>query len=253
MHENPLKEKLRKKEPLAGCIIQGALPALVEMCGLAGMDFVFIDAEHSPVSERECEDMVRAAEIRNTVPIVRPPNCEPSTVLRFMDIGAMGVILPSINTRDEAIKGVQAAKYYPQGIRGLAASRASDYGMLKPMSEYVAEANQETIVWAMIEKVEALENLEEILTVEGIDGLILGTSDLSQSLGVPGKGQDPKVTEAYNRFVVSCSKAGMPMGAVVRPWETVRQHLDAGVTILLCASYGLFSSAAKNFVAQFKK
>jgi len=122
MHKNPLKEKLRNKQPLAGCIIQGALPAMVEICGLVGMDFVFIDAEHSPFSERDCEEMIRAAEIRNIVPIVRPPDCEPSTVLRFMDIGAMGVILPSVNSKEEAEKGVQAVKYYPRGIRGLAAA-----------------------------------------------------------------------------------------------------------------------------------
>jgi 4-hydroxy-2-oxoheptanedioate aldolase len=253
MYKNPLKEKLKSRQPLAGCLLQGALPAMVEICGLAGMDFVFIDAEHGPLSERDCEELVRAAEIRNTVPIVRPPDCEHATILRYLDIGAMGVILPSVNSKEEAEKGVKAVKYYPRGIRGLSASRASDYGLRKPMFDYVVEANQETIVWAMIEKVEALENLEEILTVDGIDGLILGTSDLSQSLGVPGKGQDAKVTEAYNRFVRVCSKADMPMGAVVRPWETVQQHLDAGVTILLSVAYGLFAGAAKNYVAQFKK
>lgn len=253
MYTNPLKQKLRDKKPVSGCIIQGALPACVEICGLAGIDFVFLDAEHGPLSERECEEMVRAAEVRGIVPLIRVPNLEPDTILRFMDIGAMGIILPGISTREEAERAVHAVKYHPQGSRGLSAGRSADYGMRKPLSEYVTEANAQTVILAIIEKSAAISNLAEILSTDGLDGAILGTNDLSQNMGFPGQGNHPKVQEACKDFIEIGLKTGKPLGTVVRPGETVQQHLDAGLTILVSSAYGLFAGAAKRFVADFNK
>jgi len=252
MYKNLLKEKMHRREPVAGCMIQGFLPAFVEICGLAGFDFIFIDAEHGALSPKDCEELVRAAEVRNTVPLIRVPNCEPDTILGFMDIGAMGIILPGVSTKEEAEKAVRAIKYYPQGNRGLNAVRASDYGMTKPLSEYVVDANQETIVLAIIENTEAIENLTDILSVDGLDGVILGTSDLSQSLGVPGQGKHPKVQEAYHRFLKEGLKTGKSIGTVVRPGETVKGYLDAGFSILITSAYSLFGNEAKRFVKEFE-
>lgn len=252
MYKNQLKEKLQKKEPVSGCMIQGFLPALVEICGLAGFDFVFLDAEHGPFSPQDCEELVRAAEVRNTVPLIRVPNSESDTVLRFMDSGAMGIILPGVSTRQEAEKAIRAVKYYPLGNRGLNAVRASDYGMVKSLAEYVAEANRETVVLAIIENTAAIDNLADILSIDGLDGVILGTSDLSQSLGVPGQGKHPKVEAAFNKFVKEGLRAGKPIGTVVRPGETMQEYLDAGLSILLTSAYSLFGSEAKRFAGQLK-
>lgn len=252
MYKNLLKEKMGRGEPVAGCMIQGFLPAFVEICGLAGFDFIFIDAEHGALSPKDCEEMVRAAEVRNTVPLIRVPNADPDTILSFMDIGAMGIILPGVSTKEEAEKAVRAVKYYPQGNRGLNAVRASDYGMTKPLAEYVVDANQETIVLAIIENTTAIKNLAEILSVDGLDGVILGTSDLSQSLGVPGQGKHPKVQEAYQLFVAEGIKAGKPIGTVVRPGEMVKGYLDAGLSILITSAYSLFANEAKRFVEEVK-
>jgi len=252
MYKNSLKEKMKMHEPVAGCMIQGFFPALVEICGLAGFDFIFIDAEHGALSPSECEELVRAAEVRHTVPLIRVPNSEPDTILRFMDIGAMGIILPGVSTREEAEKAVRAVKYYPQGSRGLNAVRATDYGMTTPLSEYVVDANQETIVLAIIENTTAIENLADILSVDGIDGLILGTSDLSQSLGVPGQGKHPKVQEAYHKFLKEGLKTGKSIGTVVRSGEAVQEYLDAGLSILITSAYSLFGNEAKRFVGEFK-
>jgi len=252
MYKNPLKEKMHRHEPIVGCMIQGFLPAFVEICGLVGFDFIFIDAEHGSLSPKDCEELVRAAEVRNTVPLIRVPNLEPDTILRFMDIGAMGIILPGVSTKEEAEKAVRAVKYYPQGNRGLNAVRASDYGMTKPLSEYVVDANQETIVLAIIENSTAIKNLAEILSVDGLDGAILGTSDLSQSLGVPGQGKHPKVQEAYHLFIKEGLQSGKSIGTVVRPGETVEGYLDAGLSILITSAYSLFGNEAKRFVSQFK-
>lgn len=253
MYKNRLKEKLQKRELSSGCMIQGYFPALVEICGLAGFDFVFLDAEHGALTPNNCEELVRAAEVRGIVPLIRVPNAASDTILRYMDIGAMGIILPGVSTKAEAEAAVRAVKYYPQGNRGLNAIRASDYGMTMPLSDYVVEANQETIVLAIIENTEAIENLEEILSVDGLDGVILGTADLSQALGVPGKGKHPLVLEAYQRFVNEGLKASKPIGIVVRPGESVKEYLDAGFTILLTSAYSLFGNEAKRFVSQLKQ
>ena len=252
MNKNLLKEKLYRREPVTGCMIQGLFPALVEICGLAGFDFVFLDAEHGALSPRDCEELVRAAEVRNTVPLIRVPNSEPDTILRFMDIGAMGIILPGISTKDEAEKAVRAVKYYPQGNRGLNAVRASDYGMKKPLLEYIVDANRETVVLAIIENSTAIENLAAILAVDGIDGVILGTSDLSQSLGVPGQGKHPKVQEAYRKFVKEGLRTSKAIGTVVRPGENMQEYLDAGLSLLLTSAYSLFAKEAKRFVEELK-
>lgn len=252
MYKNTLKEKLQSKEPVSGCMIQGNIPALVEICGLAGFDFIFIDAEHGPISPKDCEELVRAAEVRNTVPVIRVPNSRPDTILRFMDIGAMGIILPGVSTKEEAEQAVRAVKYYPQGSRGLNSVRATDYGMTTPLADYVVEANKETIVLAIIENTMAIENLDDILSVDGLDGVILGTSDLSQSLGVPGQGKHPKVQAAYHQFVKAGLKSGKPIGTVVRPGENVKDYLGAGLSILITSAYSIFGNGAKRFVAEFK-
>lgn len=252
MYKNRLKDKLQNCEPVSGCMIQGPYCALVEICGLAGFDFIFLDAEHGPLTPADCESLARAAEVRGVVPLIRVPNANPDTILRYMDTGMMGVIVPGISTREEAEGAVRAVKYYPQGDRGLNAVRTSDYGMAKPLSEYVVEANRETMVLAIIENTTALANLPGILSVEGIDGVILGTADLSQSMGVPGHGSHPKVIEASREFVKTGLGCGKPIGTVVRPGESVKQYLDSGFTILLTNAFTLFGAAAKKFVSAFE-
>ena len=250
MYKNQLKQKLQQRVPVAGCMIQACLPSLVEICGLAGFDFVFLDAEHGAISAKDCEELVRAAEVRKTVPLVRVPNAEPDTILRFMDVGAMGIILPGVSTRQEAEQAVRAVKYYPQGMRGLNAVRASDFGMTKPLSEYVQEANRETVILTIIENSIAIENLADILAVDGIDGAILGTGDLSQSLGVPGQGKHPKVLDATRQFIDVGRGTGKPIGTVVRPGESAQEYLDKGLTIMIASANSLFGNAAKSFVSE---
>ena len=253
MYKNKLKEKMQRGELLTGCMVQGAFPALVVICGLAGFDFVFLDAEHGALSARDCEELVRAAEVRSAVPLVRVPNAAADTILRYLDVGAMGIILPGVSTKEDAEQAVRAAKYHPQGQRGLNAVRASDYGMTQSLADYVKEANRETIVLAIIENGHALENLPKILAVDGLDGVILGTADLSQSLGVPGQGQHPSVRAAYETFVAEGLKSGKTIGTVVRAGECAADYRAAGVSMLISSAYSLFGTAAKRFVTEAKE
>ena len=167
MRHNTMKEKLQKGELVTGCMLQGYLPSLVEICGLAGFDFVFLDAEHGPLSPEDCEGLARAAEVRGVTPLVRVPDLQESTLLRYLDVGAMGVILPGVSSVQEAREAVAAVKYHPLGKRGLNGVRASGYGMERPLADYAQEANRETVVLAIIENTAAMEALPEILQVEG--------------------------------------------------------------------------------------
>ena len=249
MYKNELKRKLQNGQPVMGCIVQGALPALVEIIGLAGFDFVFIDSEHGPLSVGDCQHLVRAAEVRHVIPVIRVPENRPGIILRHMDIGAMGIIVPHIDGPEDVEAAIQAVKYCPRGERGLASSRASDYGMGRPRPEYVQEANDETLVFAIIESKEAVDRIEEILAVDGLDAAVVGTSDLSQSLGLPGQVHHPRVEAAFERVLDIGIKMGKPIGATVRGGETAKQYFDRGVSIALTTAYSLFKTAAKQFVA----
>jgi len=250
LYINSLKEKMKKGVPITGCMISAALPALVEISALAGFDFVFIDAEQGPLSEKDCEILVLAAEARGIVPLIRVPQNSPEVVLRYMDVGAMGIIMPGVKNREEAERVVRSVKYFPRGERGLTASRASDYGMGKPMSEYVVEANRETIVMAIIESREAIENIREILSVDDLDGVIMGAGDLSQDMGYPGQTGHPEVEAAFQKALDMGLGSGKAFGSVLRAGETPDKYLNRGVNILLTSAFSLLAHGAKGFVSK---
>ena len=250
MYVNKLKEKIRSGGYATGSIIQGALPALVEISGLAGFDFVFIDAEHGPMSVRECEELVRAAETVGTVPLIRTRELNEGLILRYMDIGAMGIIVPGIRSKEEAEEAVRCVKYYPRGNRGLSATRSADFGVGMPMKDYAAMANEQTIVAVVIESAEAVDHIEEILGVDGMDFAIIGTSDLSQDLGHPGESKHPEVNAYFEKAVREGSKTGKPICGVVRGGETAQTYYKQGCRMAVKGAYGLFGGACKNFVKE---
>jgi 4-hydroxy-2-oxoheptanedioate aldolase len=248
MYKNAVKERFQNKEPVLGCIINGAYPALVEMIGLAGFHFVFIDAEHGSLSVSECEELVRAAELRHIVPLIRTPENNPKMILRYLDIGAMGIIIPEVNSKEEAESAVQAVKYAPIGNRGLATMRCADYGYGISRSEYLQEANRETLVIALIESTQGVEQAEEILSVQGVDAVMIGTSDLSMSLGVFGQVDHPLVLEASHKVLGLGQKVGKPVGIIVYEGESPRMYFDQGFSFAYITLNALIKSAASDFI-----
>lgn len=248
MYKNTLKDKWARGEKTTGIIVGAPLPALVEISGLAGFDFVFIDAEHGPLSVSQCEDLVRAAEAKGTIPIIRVRQNDLELILRYMDIGAMGVIVPGVRNKEEAEAVVKAIKYRPRGDRGLAATRSSDYGLGMPLKDYVKFANEETIALVSCENVDAVENIEEILSVDGLDGTFIGANDLSQDLGVPAQTNHPLVQAAVEKVEKKAFKTGKILGTVVRAGETAQMYYDKGYQVVLTSALGLYANAAKTFV-----
>lgn len=252
MKKNSLKEKLAAGKRAAGLGIPAPLPALAEIAGLAGFDFLFIDAEHGPLSEGDCQALVTAAELRGVTPLIRVRENEPSLILRYMDIGAAGVIVPGVRNGREAERAVAAVKYYPEGRRGLNATRACDYGLGLSMKEYVEFANRETMVWPIIENAEGVKRAAEILAVKGVDGVIIGTGDLAQDLGFPGEAGRPEVQAAVAEVMAAVRASGKPAASVVRPGEEPEKYFREGCQMVIVFAYGMLAQAARSFTASIK-
>lgn len=183
MRKNRARAKLEEGKLVLASWLGFYAPAVVEILGAAGIDCVLLDAEHGGLTQSDVETMVRAAEAFDITPIVRVPNHLPSTIYGYLDRGAQGVIVPHVNTKKDAENAAAAARYHPLGRRGFQASgRVVRWGTMDSR-EYFRRANEEVLVIALIEEIEGMRNLDEILSVDGIDMIMLGPGDLSQSMG----------------------------------------------------------------------
>jgi 4-hydroxy-2-oxoheptanedioate aldolase len=250
LYKNKVKIRIAEKKPVLGCIVNGPYPALVEILGLVGFHFVFIDQEHSSLSLSQCEDLIRASELRDIVPIVRVPENNPKQILHFLDIGAMGLILPDIRSREEAEAVVQASKYAPMGNRGLATTRSADYGFGKPKPELFKQANDETLLIGIIESQEGVENASEIMGVKGIDGCFIGTSDLSMSMGHLGNVNHEEVKKATKKILDCAIEQGKFVGIVVRDGESPKTLFDMGFSMIFLNIHSLLKRASRKFIAE---
>jgi staphyloferrin B biosynthesis citrate synthase len=184
LHTNALKQALRERQTVFGLFCSTPVPAAVKMIGCAGFDFVVIDTEHALVNPEALENMIRAAEVVGLTALVRVPDASAGTIARALDAGAQGVVIPRVHSRAEAEQAARLSRYYPDGERGLDAGRAAVFGK-HDLQTYIQTANREVMVTLMIEDRHGVEALPEILSVPGIDLVLEGAADLSQSLGVP--------------------------------------------------------------------
>jgi 4-hydroxy-2-oxoheptanedioate aldolase len=229
MRTNTTRAKLASGHPVAGLIVPVAAPVLVDLAALAGFDYVLIDTEHGNLGFEAAEHLVRAAEAAGITPLARASHNAPSEILRLLDIGAQGVMVPQVSSAAEAEAAVRAAKFHPRGNRGLAGSRAAGYGLTGSMQDYVAHANRETMVLALIEDIRALDDLDAILAVDGIDVLFIGASDLAQSMGHPGRPDHSEVRAAVDRIIDRCVAAGRVVGVNAGTAEAGAAYRERGV------------------------
>ena len=215
MRSNTMKAKLAAGQPAFGLSVMIPSAQIVEMAGGLGFDWVLIDCEHGTITLETAELMIMAAEAGGITPIVRPRSKDPQDIVEAMDRGAAGVQVPHVASRADAVAAVEAVKFHPMGRRGLAAgTRASGYGYRGSAGDFVAAANRETLVCVQIEDEAAIQNVDEILGVEGVDVFFIGPSDLSQSMGYPG---DPKaepvaraIDSTLKKIVAAGKIPGMP-------------------------------------------
>jgi 4-hydroxy-2-oxoheptanedioate aldolase len=196
---NTTKAKLAAGQPVFGCFVRYAEPSLAEYVAMLGWDFLVFDGEHGMLQPGDVEDLCRALELRDVTPIARVTTNQPHIILRFLDSGIHGVHVPWVNTPSAVEQAVRSVKYGPRGERGLAGTRASEWGLREPLDAYVERANRETMVIVHIETREAVDAIEEYVAIDGVDVLFLGPTDLSQSMGHPGRADHPDVVAAMER------------------------------------------------------
>lgn len=232
LRPNKLKRALADGTPAFGLINSVPAPLLVEMLGYAGYDFVIIDLEHSCTNLETVEHALRAAECSGTTSLVRVPGPDPHIILRVLDAGAQGVVIPHVTSAEEARIAVSASRYHPLGSRGISGGRMTGFGTLG-LKDYFAMANDEILVAAMIEDRAGVDAIDAILAVPGIDLVMEGAVDLSQSLGVPGDPLHPDVQAALAHLADRSQAAGVPFCAVPRADGQIEAWRRRGVNSFL--------------------
>lgn len=193
-----------------------------------GFDWLVIDMEHSAITLQEAQQLIQVIELCGVTPLVRVGENNPYLIKRVMDAGVHGVIVPMINSKNDAVNAVNSVKYPPVGRRGVGLARAQGYGL--EFNKYKDWLNKNSIMVVQIEHIEAINNLEEILETEGIDASIIGPYDLSASLGYPGEFDRKEVKNAIRRYLDLCNKLNKPAGFHVIPpdAEKIKDKIKEG-------------------------
>ncbi len=251
MKRNLLKEKLKRGEVAIGAAITIPNPDVAEILANLGFDWLFIDMEHAPIDVKDVQMILQAIEYTNVTPIVRVPWNDPVIIKRVLDLGAMGIIVPWVNTKDEAIKAVSACKYPPKGIRGCGPRRAALYGL--KLKEYLAKADEEILVIVQIETKEAVNNLKEILTVEDLDATFVGPMDLSASYGLLGQPNHPKIKEII-RYIAECHRGTGVIPGIASSPTNVEEHIKLGYKLInVTSDCSLLIEGGSKIVKNIKK
>lgn len=193
-----LKERISRRELTLGSWITLGHPEIAEIMAGAGFDWLTVDMEHSAIGIAQAQRLIQVIELSGVVPLVRVGDNDPIIIKRVMDAGAHGVIVPMVNSRSDAERAVASAYYPPRGKQGVGLARAQGYGA--DFEGYRKWGEEHTVVIVQIEHIDAVNNLEAILSVDGVDGFIVGPYDLSGSLGVPGQFDHPDVVSALARI-----------------------------------------------------
>ena len=251
-HFGDFARRLREREFLLGATASSRDPAVIEVMAGSALDYLMLDTEHSVVGPETMQTLVMAASGAGTPVLVRVAGHEPIQLMQPLDIGAAGVIVPRVHDADEVRTIVENTRYPPVGLRGFGPRRAGGYGRVA--QEYAATANDSVAVVVQIETADAVANLEEIASVPGLDGMLVGPNDLSASLGVPGETDGQQVREVMATVVEVCREAELASGIAIMPMlDEVQRWRAMGLTFLI-AGVDLFymANALDGFLAEFE-
>lgn len=231
-----LKKRLAKKELTIGSWLQIGSPVVAEIMAQAGFDWLVVDMEHSAIGISEAQSLIQIIDLAGCVPLVRLSSNDSTLIKRVMDAGSHGIIVPNVNSVDDAVSAVKAVRYPPAGTRGVGLWRAQGYGF--DFEKYKKWQATESIVIVQIEHIDGVENLETILNTEGVDGFIIGPYDLSASLGIPGEFKHPDFKKALETVLEVSKKMRALMGThVVMPdVSAVKEKIKEGYRFI---AYGI--------------
>jgi 2-keto-3-deoxy-L-rhamnonate aldolase RhmA len=220
-----------------------------ELLARAGYDWLFIDTEHTPMDAAHAHALLQAAA---PLPcLVRPPSSDAATIGKVLDIGSAGIIVPQVNSAEQARHIVQAAKYAPAGARGRGLARAHGYGLT--LAEYSQTANETVVIVVQAEHADAIRDIDAIASVEGLDGILVGPYDLASSLGHPGDVTHPDVVAAIARVLEACRSHHLPAGILGISADTVRIYIEQGFTLVIAGiDVLMLGDAAKAMLAAIR-
>jgi 4-hydroxy-2-oxoheptanedioate aldolase len=227
MSDRTLRERMLDGETVVGTFQFIDSPMVAEMAGVAGLDFTILDQEHGPLTAETSVAMCAAAERGGAAPIVRVRNNSESEIQRALDIGAAGVEIPQVETAGDATAAVEHSRFDPLGSRGL--SPYVRAGRYTGSDDYTERQNETTAVIVHIEGERGVENLDDILAVEGIDVIFIGPYDMSQSIGIPGQVRDERVETLMSEVCTRAADAGKIVGTYADDPAMARTWVDAGV------------------------
>jgi 2-keto-3-deoxy-L-rhamnonate aldolase RhmA len=253
LRNNTVREKLRSGRSAIGCFMGLGSPTVAEMLAHAGFDYLVIETEHNALDSAEIEHMLMAMNGTDTIPIVRIASANPVFIQRALDIGAMGIVVPLVRTAAEAEAIVRATRYPPQGTRSFGGLRASHFTF--DNHDYFYRANDNLLITLILETKEAIENIEAIAAVPGIDVLMFGYFDLCLSFGLdPMKQPYPEIDAITERVLDISRKTGVTIGATANTPEGVNALLKQGIRFLgYGPDYTLMANAVRPGIAAFRE
>ena len=241
------RKRLRSGETLLGSMVTLAAPAVAEILADVGFDWLFVDSEHGPLETGDVLGILQAVGDRIAC-IVRVPGAEEAPIKKVLDLGAEGIIVPQVSTVEQAESVVRYARYSPSGSRGVGLSRAHGYGLR--FQQYLETANERIAVIVQAEHARAVENIESIVKVEGIDAVFVGPYDLAASLGKMGQIDDPAVTSAIDHVRQTCQAARIGLGYFGLSAAALRPHMERGATLIAAGVDTLFLAGAAGRLLQ---
>lgn len=251
--ENPVKEKLRRGEVVLGAFIPMPSPDIVEVIALAGFDFALLDAEHGRISPDDAYPMILAAEARDIPALIRVGENDRQVILKYLDLGVSGVMVPQTNSPELVTEAVQAMRYAPEGLRGLAGGRTFDYGVRGSMKELVPAINDRVLTIAQFEHIDALANLDAILKTPGLDVLFVGPTDLHQSMGYGGQLGVPEVEAVIQQVVDKARGSGVALATVSPDANAINARIEQGFQMLVPNVPAMLMKISRDLIAAVKR
>lgn len=249
IRENKTKAKLRRGETVYGLISLSADPLLAEWCGLMGFDFYMVDAEHGAITVSQAENIVRASESVGITPLIRLGQFDPKLILKYLDVGMLGVMQPGLKNADDVRTLVNAVRYPPRGTRGLGPARANDFFMGQmAQTEYVAFANEQMLVLPQFEEPEMFSELNAVVHLDGVDGICIGPRDLALAMGFPDGADHRQVQSLIKEAIAIARGANVAVGIPASTGELAQTQIQRGANFILVSTHSLMQQGAKDFL-----
>jgi 2-keto-3-deoxy-L-rhamnonate aldolase RhmA len=248
------RSRVKSREPVFGTlVVEFRAPAISQILASAGFDFLIIDMEHGSFDMHLVADMIQVARLSNIVPLVRPPSLTPHFLTKALDAGAIGLMLPHVETSSDVMSIVEAVRYPPEGKRGCSLGRAqTDYQSVK-LASFIEKMNRETFLLIQIESRLGVENLDDILKVPGVDGILIGPTDLSIDLGIPDQLSNDLFVSTVKKIFAACEAHGIAPGIHANQIEFADYWMKSGAKIITYSSdYGFLAGSSRKAMEELK-